>query len=179
MSDQFQRDIPPRAAAVVIALALLAGVVTGNEDRRFPASISPEASSVVTRQEEKPLDLAPLSRRAREGEIEDIFAIATPAAPASRAAPAPAPQPAAKPEPPRPPAAPPLPFKYLGHAVRGERVTVYLERNQDLLVAAAGDTLDGAYKVESVSDSAVQFVYLPLGARQALEIPSPYSGGRP
>jgi hypothetical protein len=53
---------------------------------------------------------------------------------------------------------------------KGGKSIVYLVRNGDMLLAEKGSTLDGTYLVEEISSSTIDFVYLPLQARQALNI---------
>ncbi len=164
------RDVPAGAAATIVALVLAASVVTGREETREPVAVAEPAANPATSAVTDDLDLSRLKRPKKEGEAPDLFATRAPVvavvAPQSAAPP--------KPSPPPPPAAPPLPFKYLGRMVDGGRAVVFLERNQDSLAVAAGDTVDKTYHVESVADTAVQFVYLPLGTRQVLGIPAPY-----
>lgn len=76
------------------------------------------------------------------------------------------------PPPPPPPApkAPPLPYTYLGKAIEGGKLTVFLSRGENTYIARAGDTLDGAYRVERLDDRAIVFRYLPLGQRQDLAL---------
>jgi len=170
------RDISLGAAVTVAAFALLASVVTGREDSAVPlAAIATAPASPPGAREDQPvsgddLDLERLKRPKREGAPKDLFAGRswTPPPP-----PPPAPAPAAKPSPPPVPAAPPLPYRYLGRLADNERLVVFLARNQDALSASAGDTLDNAYRVESVSESAVVFTYLPLNLQQTLAIPAP------
>jgi len=169
MSGAFSRDIPKGAAAVIVALALLAGVVTGSE--RFTESNSSPVVKAPPAAVAAPLEELDLKRLARlRGEIEVLDLFAPPERPAPAVAPVP--QPAAKPEAPAVPSAPPLPFTYLGRMKKGEQVTVYLLRNQELLLAQAGTTIDENYRVEGISDSAVLLFYVPLGTRQTLSIPA-------
>jgi hypothetical protein len=161
-----KRDVPAGAAITIAALVLLASVVTGREESRAPETVAESVPEKPVVQED--LDLQRLKRVRKEGEIQDLFAGRSPNPP-------PAPVVAvAKPAPPPAPTAPPLPFKYLGRMVDGGKVVVFLERNQDNFAAAAGDTLDGTYRLESIGESAVQFVYLPLGEKQLLSIPAQY-----
>jgi len=68
--------------------------------------------------------------------------------------------------PPQPPA---LPFRVLGRYVdRGEE-SVFLQHNEQNIVARAGDTLPGDYRLESLADGVVTVIYLPLGVRQTVE----------
>lgn len=75
------------------------------------------------------------------------------------------------PAPPPPPTAPPIPYNFVGllqdHAVP----KAFLAKGDNLLVVAAGDTLDGTYRVESVSSSEIVLTYLPLNQRQSILIP--------
>ena len=139
-------------AIIVLALVLLATVVTGRE--REPAPQPVRASYAPA------LEVAPLARERRETEIEDIFGV-PPVLPAvvPKAEPAPA------------PTTPPLPFSYLGRMKKGERTTLYLLRNQDMVIVEEGATLESAYRVERISDTTAHFVYLPLGTAQTLAIP--------
>jgi hypothetical protein len=172
--NPLSRDIPKGAAAAIVALALVAGVVTGREPARpetLPVAAKEPATSLATPIDE--IDLKRLSRLRSEREVPDLFAppVTRTAAPAAPVAPAPIAVVEA-PQPPPAPTAPPLPFSYLGRMTRGEDVVVYLLRGQDLLVAQAGSVLDDQYRVDGISDSAVQIQFVPLGIKQLLAIPA-------
>ncbi|MEY2689784.1 MAG: hypothetical protein RL375_3983 [Pseudomonadota bacterium] len=93
--------------------------------------------------------------------------------------PLPAPPPAAPVEapPPAAPQAPPLPYKYLGRLEVAPGVTRwYLLAGDRLVVASAGDEIDGRYRVDGVSPDQPQllrFTYLPLAQAQTLAIGVP------
>jgi hypothetical protein len=70
--------------------------------------------------------------------------------------------------PPPPPQAPPVPFTYLGKMIDGEKMTVFLARQDRNYVVRPGDTLDGAYRVEAIEEEGLALTYLPLGTRQTL-----------
>ena len=166
------RDVPPRAAAVVVALALAAGVVTGAPWSTAPEpAVEPAARPVVSTGSAvamaEPLDLESLQRRKKEGTVPDLFGLP---ASAQRAATLDLQARAAPPVPPPAPAAPPLPFRYLGRMADGERTVVFLEHGLGVASAAAGETVDN-YRIESISESAVTFVYVPLGTPQTLAVP--------
>lgn len=172
MKTSFPRDIPAAAAVAIVALVLLAGVVSGRE----PAAI-PDSAAPMEKRLPEPLnsideiDLKRMVRERGNRDIEDLFADpAPPPAPKAAIAP-PAPEIKLAPEPPPAPEAPALPFTYLGQMKKGERVIVYLLKNQEMLLAETGQTLESQYQVGDISDSAVQFVYLPLGTKQVLSIP--------
>lgn len=162
------RDVPPRAAAIVVALALLAGAVTGNEQVVVPSQVAESpASPPAPAADGGDLDLQKLDRRARASEPVDLFATIAPA-PTARP-----PVVAAVPAPAAPPAAPTLPFRYLGRLADGERQIVFLERNREPMQVTVGDAIDGLYRIDSVSESSVVFTYLPLGVKQTLAVPAP------
>jgi hypothetical protein len=153
----------------LIALVLLASVVAGREQPPVaspaPRPESPRTEPAATIDD---LDVTKLARGRKHGQFEDLFAIQAPVAPQS------VPAALTRPEPPPPPAeptAPALPYTYLGRLTKGGKVTVYLVRNQEIVLAETGATLDGNYRVERITDTAVQFVYLPLQIRQDLNIP--------
>src|SRR5262249_26284969 len=73
-------DLPPRSAAAVVALALLASAVTGGEK---PRTTPQEPRAAAVRAGGAPadfdLDLEALKRAPREGEVQDLFANRAPA----------------------------------------------------------------------------------------------------
>ena len=74
------------------------------------------------------------------------------------------------PPPPPRPQAPPLPFTYFGRAIEDGKMTVFLSRGENNYVVHAGNTLDGAYRVDRIDDQVIVFTYLPLGTRQELPL---------
>lgn len=175
MKPLLKRDVPAGAAITVVALVLLASAVTGRDEARTPPVVAePAAAPPPAAREERPvsasdLDLERLKRPRKEGTVQDFFASRSWAPPP----PAPLPVAAVSPTPPPAPAAPPLPFKYLGHMTNAERLVVFLAKNEEVLSVTADDTLDNTYRVESVSESAAIFTYLPLNQRQTLPFPAP------
>jgi hypothetical protein len=69
------------------------------------------------------------------------------------------------------PRAPPLPFRYMGQVDdgRGNR-TYFLLRGTATLSVAVGDAIDSTYRLESAENGNLNFTYLPLRARQNLQI---------
>src|SRR6266581_7518215 len=67
------------------------------------------------------------------------------------------------------PVAPPLPFRFAGQLHRDSGIEVYLARGEEIFTAREGDTLDGQYRVDSVTSSEVSFVHLPTGTRQTMQ----------
>jgi hypothetical protein len=171
MKRVLKRDVPAGAAMTVAALVLVASVVTGREEGRAPDKIVEAIVEPARAVAFEDLDLERLKRPKKDGETQDLFANRSWSLQQARVVTAPAA--AGKPVPPPAPTAPPLPFKYLGRMADGDKVVVFLERNQDTLSAAAGDKLQSDYQVESIAESAVHFVYLPLGTKQVLNIAAP------
>lgn len=170
-----------RPVIPLAALALLATIVTGREQPLSPEPVAParqhNAQAVAPPQE---LDLDKLVRQRHERSVTDLFAaraFVPPTEPKPRVAPAPepapaaTPAPAAEPAPPVVPVAPPLPFAYLGRMVKGERAVAYVLKGEQMHLAEAGHMLGEDYRVEGVTDSAVHFLYIPLGTKQVLSFP--------
>lgn len=85
--------------------------------------------------------------------------------------PAPAPEVVKRPDVPVEPSAPPLPYTYLGQMEdEAGHVTVYLAQGSRAITAHAGDTLDGTYHLDGITESAVSLTYLPLKTKQMLQI---------
>ena len=80
------------------------------------------------------------------------------------------PPPPPKPVPPPPPAPPPLPFIYMGKLLEDDKLTIFLTKQDRHYAVKAGETLDGAYRVDSVTAQQVIFTYLPLNMQQTLTL---------
>lgn len=74
------------------------------------------------------------------------------------------------PPPPPPPQAPPLPFKYLGHWEEGGRKTLLLMQGEQPIPVEPGQTLAGSWRVDTISEHAVVFTYVPLDLQTTLGI---------
>lgn len=73
-----------------------------------------------------------------------------------------------------PPSAPPLLFKYLGKVTEGDETRIFLALAEQNYVVKAGENINDQYRIDEVTDYAITFTYLPLGAKQML---STASGG--
>lgn len=152
-----KRDIPKRAMLVIVALAAVAGVVTGRE--------KPSLEVIQERQPtpaaDAGIDLAKLARPEASLPQHDPFAL--------RAAPQGAPQaePAAQ-----APSAPPLPFQYIGKVIEQGKLEVYVTRGDELLALTRGQKIGNEYRVDKVTSSSVTFTYLPLKMKQTLDLPA-------
>ena len=67
------------------------------------------------------------------------------------------------------PVTPPLPYRFAGQFHRESGIEVYVARGEEVFPVKEGDTLDGQYKIDSVSATEVSFIFLPSGARQTLQ----------
>jgi len=153
---QLKRLLKPVGLSVTV-LSLLASVVAGRER---PASIAAEpAARVDSRVQLGELDLTKLERAA-----PGAAPGADPFAPKSFA-PAQAPQPAARAK----PEAPPLPFRYLGKLIEDGKLLVFLANGAESLAVTAGARI-GDYRVDKVTESEIQFTYLPLKTKQSLPL---------
>ena len=170
MRTLLPRDVPPRATFLVLVLVLLAGIVTGGEKSAPPDAVVKQ-TAVAPTEEQADVQIPP--RQPSEQTGTDLFANHSWA---PKPPPPPPPAPVIVPEPvvPKvePPSAPPLPFRYLGQLESRSRAIVFLVRAEDVIVAAAGETIDNVYRIEAITETAVEFMYLPLGVRQSLSVPS-------
>lgn len=81
--------------------------------------------------------------------------------------PPPPPPPPRKPD---PPMAPPLPFKYLGQLQEDQGIVLFLEHGKLALVARAGETLAGNWRIEKITPTQAVFNYQPLDQSQTLTL---------
>lgn len=164
-----------------VGLVLLASLVLGGETRHQEAVLSapkPVASAAPAPppQASDDLEVEKLHRSKRVEPIVDVFAPKVVAAPLPVALRAAAPPPLAEPAVPAPPpappapAAPPLPFRYFGRIVNGDKTSVYVLNGDKDHAVAVGSTIEGAYRVDALSDTTIVFTYLPLGLQQTLSI---------
>ena len=174
MKIPLKRDVPPRAVLAVIALVLLASVVAGSEIARSPAPAESQNETAPA----PPRAAAPAPAPAPVTEADSDFAKQRAThAPKEKVTDLFATQEIARTpaetERPKAPAEPPLPFKYLGRIIEGERTTVFVGHNEESYALAPGDTVERLYRVERISPDAVIFRHLPTGKRQALALREP------
>jgi hypothetical protein len=77
------------------------------------------------------------------------------------------PPPPHKPEQPK---APPLPFKYLGQLQEAMGIVLFLEHGKLTLVARAGETVAGNWRIEKITPTQAVFNYQPLDQSQTLTL---------
>src|SRR5882762_5159533 len=91
---------------------------------------------------------------------------------ASRSWQPPAPKISSAPRVPPAPTAPPMPYRYAGKLVQGGQQSVLLAKGDMLFPVNEGETLDGAYRVESIGETQVTLMYLPLAREERIPVDS-------
>jgi len=158
----------PGAAIALSAVALGIATALGRLDAPTPVMASAAPGPAPSPAQSAPeLDLRELKRARNPAEVVDLFAPRKPSA-----APVPAPTNAEPAPASPPPSAPPLPFTYLGKLLDGDKLEIFIAQGDDHYNVERGQTIDGRYRVEKVTATAVTFIYLPLGTRQTLPIPA-------
>lgn len=151
---------PPRIAVLIAVLAVAAAWVA-LDIRRAPDNAggrSPDATAQSGATESRPDPTIPA--RPTLGRIaQDPFSAHSWLPPAKPAAAGPAPA----------PVAPPLPFRFAGQFYRDTGAEVYLAKGEEIFPVKEGDTLEGQYKIESVTSSEVRFLHLPSGTSQVMQ----------
>ena len=165
-----------------VVLALLASLVIGAETRRQEASLiapqpavsAPPPPQAQAAPQQDDLEVEKLHRSRRAEPIVDVFAQKIVAAPLPAvlrtAPPSPPAEPAAAPPPPPPPSAPALPFRFVARFVENGTTRLLLANGDKEHNVSGGETLEGTYRVDSVSDQAVTFTYLPMKTVQTLSL---------
>jgi hypothetical protein len=162
-------------AAALAGTVAAAGWVGGQEEDTRPARRPAAADSPAQRPavpespaagspEPGAIDLEKLGKRVFTVDSGDLFP--------TRSWQPPPPPPEKRPPP--TPQAPPLPFQFFGRYIEDGRTTVFLSQQDRTIVAQAGDTIDGAYRVDEITAAAVVLTYLPLKQKQTLPIGAIY-----
>jgi hypothetical protein len=85
--------------------------------------------------------------------------------------PPPPPQAVAPAPPPPPPMAPLLPFSFFGSLdEKGLARRVFLTKGDQLVIVKANDIVEGQYRVDQITENAVDLTYLPLNQKQSISI---------
>jgi hypothetical protein len=131
------------------------------------ATVTPSAANTA----ESELAVTPDDRsRAIPKSDSELFTPSSWVPPPPPPAPVPPPAaPAALPPPPPAPVAPPLPFVFVGMLERGStKPAAFLAKGDALFVVSVGDTVEGSYRIDSMTPEGVVLTYLPLNTRQTL-----------
>jgi hypothetical protein len=168
-----KRDIPPWTALTVVALALIATIVSGREPTA-PQPAGERAAAETSRADPGAGDLRLALRLEDSGDLLAPVGAPLPShvvlGKAHVAAPPEAPPPARAARAPTARGAPPLPFTYLAKLIDGDKTTVFVAHGEDHYSAEPGLTVDDAYRIERVTDTAITFLHLPTRTRQVLAV---------
>lgn len=163
--------MPPRARwlllGIALALTLVAARLVGREDEGPPPA-APAARTLGTASERPServeIELDRLAARKGVAPASDPFRPLTWQSVAQEEARKNAPPP----PPPPPPQAPPLPFTYMGKLIEDGRIVVFLTQGDRNHIVRQGDTIDGTYRVDAVTEQSLALTYLPLKQKQEL-----------
>lgn len=64
------------------------------------------------------------------------------------------------------PSAPPMPYRFAGKLIQNGQLQVFLSKGDTPIPIKQGEVLDGTYRVESIAESGITLVYLPLGHKE-------------
>lgn len=152
---------------IALVLALVAARLVGREDEGVPPAAATARAPAADRADERlELELDRLAGRKGEAPAGDPFRALSWRSVAEAEARKNAPPP---PKPP-PPQAPPLPFSYMGKLVEDGRIVVFLTQGDRNHIVRQGDTIDGVYRVDAVTESSLSLTYLPLKKKQELAL---------
>ncbi|SEN26123.1 hypothetical protein SAMN04487857_112154 [Pseudomonas sp. ok272] len=70
------------------------------------------------------------------------------------------------------PTAPPMPFQFVGRLEDRRDLQVFLQDGEKIYVVRKGDVIDETWRIDSISDVELSFVYLPLHLSQTLSVGS-------
>jgi len=155
------KPIVKKVLGLVVVVSALASVVAGREQPSYQPARKSAARTDTRAPAAADIDLAKLAARADEGATTDAFARRSfaPIVPAAEA----------QPQAPAKPTAPPLPFKYLGRMIDGDKLEIFLEQGQEFIAVEPGQRI-GEYRVDKVTDEQIVFTYLPLKTKQTLAL---------
>lgn len=71
------------------------------------------------------------------------------------------------------PSAPPLPFRFVGRQWIEGRQEVFISAGDKVLIARAGEQLDGGFRIDAVEPGRILFTYLPLETPFQLQFGAP------
>ena len=160
---------PPRIAMLIGSLAVLAAwIAIDSKTRTEPAGAPSAAPNAAVREPATGSAQAGVkpeipARSALSKIVSDPFSPQSwiPSLKKTQAAPPPA------------PVAPPLPFRFAGQLQQDSGVQVLLAKGDEVFPVKEGETLEGQYKVESVTDTEVRLLHLASGVQQTMQFGPP------
>ena len=152
--------------AIVLAFIISTGVsreapATGEIVQAAPHAQRQSTTAVANQESIETVQLKRVERKASVKASGEVFQ------PKSWYVPPPPPPPA----PPPVPTAPPLPFQLLGKVVNPDGTfTIFLSSQNRVFLVKGGETIDGMYHVEGITDKQLVLTYLPLKMQQYLNL---------
>jgi hypothetical protein len=163
----FKGRASPRALLAAAAMTFVVSLlISSQDDGHATPVVAPANARAAAADPAADLDLRRLAR-AKPAEIAS-----DPFEPRERQSPTATVALAEPVTPPAPPTAPPLPFAYLGQYIDGDTTSIFVAHGEEHYSLEKGAILEGRYRVENIGATEVTFVYLPLGTRQKLAIPT-------
>ncbi len=68
------------------------------------------------------------------------------------------------------PSAPPMPYRFAGKLVQDGKVQIFLSKQDLIIPISEGQTIDGTYRVESITPERVTLIYLPLAHKERIPV---------
>jgi hypothetical protein len=167
------RKIWPFLGAIALAIVIAYPPIGGQGESATAAKHSPQSTQPVSSQptalqpksQLDHVDLDKLNQQRTKSESGKAITNAFKSTSWYIAPPPPPPPPL----PPAPiPTAPPLPFTYMGRYEDPPKRLVILASGSKLYTVSEGETIDGNYRVDRITDRAVELVYLPLNINQSI-----------
>lgn len=159
-------DAPPEVVGPAAPRLAQAGTAAADAAGKPAAPRAPAATPARPAAREGGLPLESLEQRRQAAPAKDVFQSKS----WYVAPPPPKPVPPPPPPPPPPPTAPPLPFQFVGKLDDANQLKVFLQRGNRVITVGVGDVIDNTYRVESITDTQMTLVYLPLDIRQVLSV---------
>ncbi len=70
------------------------------------------------------------------------------------------------------PAVPAMPYRFAGKLLQEGKLQVFLAKGDEVVPIRQGETLDGAYRVESIGEAQITLLYLPLKHKESIPVNS-------
>jgi hypothetical protein len=128
----------------------------GVDAARGDLPVDPRAERAHQTQAPTQLQLDRLTGRLDDASAARAPLFGRPVAAVTQTPPAPPPPPAPR------PVAPSFPYPYIGGLTDADQRTAFFTQGERVLAVRAGDTVDGAYRIEQLSPNQMSLTYLPL-----------------
>jgi hypothetical protein len=65
-----------------------------------------------------------------------------------------------------------MPYRFAGKLVQAGKSQIFVAKDDVVLPVRVGDTLDGAYRIESITETQITLLYLPLKRKESIPVNS-------